>query len=167
MPRASVFGVEPPARAAASPCEPAHQIGEHDLELRDQLHHAANDLAGEVLVALRQQHLGKIRAHLVQSARAACRNSSMRAQRSRSRPPRSCGRESAATARAARAASRAVRSASGHGLLHQVERAMRRLVGELSTCSRRWRASGTSFSARSRRGASRRGSAAARTADRR
>ena len=37
----------------------AQQVAERNLQLIDQLHDAADDLAAEVLVALRQQHIGR------------------------------------------------------------------------------------------------------------
>src|SRR4051812_15236975 len=40
-----------------------HQLREHGLELAHELDHAADDLAGKVLVALRQQHLRQRPAH--------------------------------------------------------------------------------------------------------
>ena len=120
---------------------------------RRRAHDAANDLAGEVLVALRQQHFREVRAHLVRvRARARCRNSSPLTMR-RSLRPRSCDRGTC-HASISSPAPRALRRPAAR-MLHEVERAMRGFVGELEHVVRRLRASGTSFSASASRRASR------------
>ena len=118
-------------RRVSSPFGKRHQLAEHRFELVDQRDDAADDLPGEVLVALRQQHLREAARARARQSRTRALEEFVRALRPQRRDRRAAASRAVPIPRAAARPRAPMRSTSGRGLLDEIERAMRGLVGEL------------------------------------